>query len=265
MADDNTEVTNVESSVQDQATQDTQPQFSEIEQQAMAQGWVPEDQYKGPGKWRSAEDFLDRGEFFKKIEAQNNKLKTQEQIINELKKHYENVQKTEFKRALETLKAEKKAALVDGDPDAVIEIDDRIASLREEQRAAESNQNNVQVDTTPNPLFIAWVGRNPWYNHNRAMKVFADDIGNKMALAGSSPDEILGEVERRIKKEFPEQFTNPNRDKPGAVESGGSKGSQRKDTFQLTDEETRVMNRFVRAGVLTKEQYIADIKASRGE
>ena len=262
---ENTEATEVNTTTEPQEPAQAERQYTEVEQQALEQGWVPEDQYKGPGKWRTAEDFLDRGEFFKKIEAQNNKLKTYEQTINELKKHYANVQKTEYERALATLKAEKKAALVEGDPDAVVDIDDKIAALREEQRNLETQPAQVQVDTTPNPTFIAWVGRNPWYNHNRAMKVFADEVGNKLALAGASPTEILGEVERRVKKEFPEQFTNPNREKPGSVESGGSKGSQAKSNFQLTDEETRVMNRFVRAGILTKEQYIADIKASRGE
>ena len=68
-----------------------------------------------------------------------------------------------------------------------------------------------------------------------------------------------------MKEEFSHKFQNPNRAKPAAVESGSAKGSgQKKDNFQLTDEETRVMNRFVKAGVMTKDEYIAEIKASRG-
>lgn len=247
-----------------QENQNSEPQYTEIEQRAMEQGWVPEDQYSGPGKWRNAEDFLDRGEFFKKIEQQNKRLSAYEQTLQDLKKHHEKVRETEYKRALATLREEKKAALNDGDADAVVDIDDKIAELREEAKRVETAP-AINTNVEPDPRFMIWVNKNPWYNTNKAMKVFADEVGQKMALNGATPQEILVEVERRVKREFPESFNNPNRDKPGAVESGSVKSGGRKESFTLTAEETRAMHRFVNAGVLTKEQYIAEIKASRGE
>jgi hypothetical protein len=57
------------------STVNTTVEYSDTEKKAMAQGWVPEDQYEGTGKWRSAEEFLDRGELFAKIDEQNRATK----------------------------------------------------------------------------------------------------------------------------------------------------------------------------------------------
>jgi hypothetical protein len=246
-----------------------EPEYSEIEKQAMAQGWVPEDQFTGHGKWRTAENFLDRGELFAKIDEQNRRLKAGEQTTQALKAHLEKVRKTEYARALADLRAEKKAALIEGDADAVINAEEKIDSLKEEQRQEEQREAIVARDNAPAqepPEVIAWKARNSWYTTDQAMKIYADQVGHELVLKGMmSPEAVLAEVERRTRKEFADRFVNPNRAKAGAVEGGGSKGGHTtKDSIQLTDEETRVMNRFVKAGVLTKEEYMADIKASRG-
>jgi hypothetical protein len=239
-------------------------EYSDVEKQAMAQGWVPEDQYAGHGKWRSAEDFLDRGELFAKIDENKRRYQALEQTTTDLKRHLERVRKTEYNRALETLRAERKAALAEGDAEAVVQAEDKIDNLKsefvqEQQQAAQQAQQAL-----PNPVFVAWAQRNTWYETDKAMKVYADQIGHELALQGYPPKAILDEVEKRTKKEFQHKFVNPNRAKATEVEGGGSRGSQPKETFKLTEEETRVMNRFVKAGVLTKEEYIADLKAERG-
>lgn len=268
---------NLSQEVADEVVQDTggehqqsnEPSYSDTEKRAMAQGWVPKDQFTGSGKWRDAEEFLDRGELFSKIDEQNRRNKALEGTVEELKKHYRKVQETEYQRALNHLRQEKKAALIDGDADKVIAIDDQIDTAKAEQAAAmqqiERLQQPQNVQEVPNPAFVAWVNRNPWYQNETAMKVFADSVGADLARAGmKNPTEILEEVERRTKKEFSHKFTNPNRSKPGSVDSGGTRtGNARNDSFQLTAEETQVMNKLVRHGVMTKEEYIADIKASR--
>lgn len=263
MADENTEVTNEGTPNTEVAqVQSAQPEYTEAEQRAMEQGWVPQDQFTGHGKWRPAEEFLDRGELFAKIEEQKRRLQSVEGTAQELKKHLEKVRKTEYQRALDTLRADKKAALNEGDADAVVAIDDKIADLREEQKQVESAP--VVQSQEPNPVFVIWENRNPWYKTDRAMKVYADNIAQELAAKGMAPVELLNEVERQTKKEFAHKFTNPNRNKPGAVEAGGSKGSVKNDNFELSDAEKRVMDKFVKSGLMTREEYIADIKAERG-
>jgi hypothetical protein len=93
------------------------------------------------------------------------------------------------------------------------------------------------------------------------MRAYADRIGNKLGASGMSPNEILTEVEAAVKKEFAAKFENPNRNKPSAVEAGSNKAAGKKDSFQLSEEERRVMRRFVsQIPGMTEEKYIADLK-----
>jgi hypothetical protein len=241
-------------------------QLTEIEQRAQAQGWVPKDEWDGdPEQWRPAKEFIDRGELFKKIEDQNKTIKEFRHTLQEFAKHHEKVKKVEYERALSDLKAEKKAALTDGDADAVIEIDEKIAMVRDAQKEATAPVNVPPPPPETNILFQNWVERNGWYNNNTAMRAFADRIGNDLgARGGVSATDILAEVERQVKKEFAHKFQNPNRDKPGAVEGSSSKGGKKNDSFALSEEERRVMRRFVSSGALTEEQYIADLKKIKG-
>ena len=266
---DSDEQNQVESNAEasEQQTQQ-EPAYTEAEQRALAQGWVPKDQYTGTGKWRDAEEFLDRGELFAKIDEQNRKLRNTESTLEELKKHYRKVAETEYKRALADLKNQKKEALNEGNADLVIEIDEQIdATKTEADTAMRQIDARMQPQEVPNPAFLAWVNRNPWYQTDTAMKIYADTIGAELHSKGMyNPTEILTEVERRVKKEFVHKFNNPNRGRPGTVEGNTTRAGQSKgnDTFQLTPEETQVMNKLVRHKVMTREEYIADIKAERG-
>jgi hypothetical protein len=268
MADENKdeEVGTSETTTSTESTTTTQREYTPVEERAMAQGWVPEDQYTGHGKWRSAEDFLDRGELFAKIDEQNRRLRAQDETVTQFKKHLERVRKTEYNRARAELLAEKRNALVEGNADAVVEVDEKIASLKQEFAYEEAiAARPVPQPPQQDPVITVWMNRNPWYNEDRAMKAFADALGNDLASKGMrDPTQILTEIERQTKKEFAHKFVNQNRGKPGAVEGASGKGSGPRDSFQLTDEETRVMNRFVKSGLMTKEEYIADIKADRG-
>lgn len=243
------------------------PEPTEAEQRARAQGWVPKDEWNGEGKWRDAEEYLDRGELFQKINSQRSKLRDLEENQKAFASHLKTVREAEFKRALATLRAEKKEALVEGDADGVIAADEKLIALQAEaRRLAEQERQAPQVSNEPHPDFVQWQAKNPWYSDsNRAMKAFADVEGIKLSQQGLSPAEVLREIEAQVRKEFPEKFTNPNRSKPGAVEAGTRSGPSKAEAYQLSDSERKVMNTLVRSGTITKEQYIADLKAAKGE
>jgi hypothetical protein len=221
------------------------PQYSPAETTAMEQGWVPKEQWTGDGKWRDAEAFLDRGELFGKIDRQNR----------------------EIKRAIASLRAEKKTALQEGNADAVIEIEDRLDTIRDHQTEARMRASQPQyVDNgESHPEFQAFVNKNPWYTQSRPMKSYADALGTELREQGKSPSDVLRAVEAAVRKEFPQRFSNPNRDRPSGVESGtGNSGtSNSSDKFVLNDMEKKMMNRLVESGVLTKEKYMADLKAKK--
>jgi hypothetical protein len=238
-----------------------EPQFTEIEQRASEQGWRPKDEWDGePDDWRTAREFLDRGEFFRKIDDQNRTIKELRKTQIDLTKHLETVRKTEFQRALATLKNQKKTALAEGDVERVIELDDEIAETRT-QMAQAPVQHPVEVDPQLNPIFVSWKQRNSWYDTSDAMRAYADRLGNQLT---GSPSEILAEVEKAVKKEFAHKFENPRRQAASAVEGGANKGpASKKEDFKLTDEERRAMQRFVRQGIITEEQYMKDLKEAK--
>ena len=237
-----------------------EPQLSAAEEKAMDQGWVPQDQWEGdPDQWRPAKEFLDRGELFKKIEDQNRTIKEFKRALDDLKGHHAKTRETEYARALQSLKTQKKTALEDGDADSVIRLDDQIDLVKAEQSKLQV-QDAVQQPTQVDPEFTSWVDKNSWYESNQPMRAYADALGRDLAFKGLTPSAVLKEVERQVKMEFPNKFTNPNRNKPGSVEGSTNKGGKSGDSYTLSDDERRVMQRFVRTGVMTEKEYIDQLK-----
>lgn len=247
-----------------------EPQLSPAEAQAMEAGWVPKEEYlkrddAEEHKWVDAGEFLRRGELFKKIEDQSKQLKDVRSALNEMKKLHGQVREVEYKRALDALKAQKKAALEDGDADAVMAAEDRIELVKEQVKQLQDEPQTVQDTGSEHPEFVAWTEQNSWYKNSSPMKAFADALGQDLARAGNSPSEVLRKVAAEVRKEFPNKFRNPNQDKPGAVESGKGSGTSRAGSFQLTDEERRVMHTFIRTGVFkTEKEYVEELKKVRG-
>jgi len=242
----------------------TTKELSPVEQKASEQGWVPQDEWDGdPEQWRPAKEFLDRGELFKKIEDQNRTIKEFKRALDDLKGHHAKTRETEYKRALDALKAQKIAALEEGDAAAVIKLDDQIDLVKDEQSKLRQSADQQQ-EPGVNPEFTNWVDKNKWYETSQPMRAYADALGRDLAYKGLTPSEVLAEVERQVKQEFPNKFTNPNRQKPGAVEGSTNKGGKQANEVVLSDDERRVMQRFVRTGVMTEKQYMEELKRVKG-
>lgn len=263
MADENKEEVivegNTEGSDKEQVKQPT-----EIELRAREEGWVPLEEWSGdPDAWRPAKEFVDRGELFKKIDDQNRTIKEFKRALDDLKQHHSKVRETEYKRALQALKEQKKEALLEGDVDRVISLDDEIDLVKQEQTKLKEPTTEVTQQEQA-PEFVAWVNRNKWYENNEPMKAFADAIGRNLAMSGMAPNKVLEEVEKQVRAEFPNRFRNPNKDKPGAVEGSTNKGTGSNQSVNMSDDERRVMQRFVRTGVMTEKEYIAEWKRVNG-
>jgi hypothetical protein len=237
-----------------------------IEDRAREQGWRPKEEFEGdPSKWVSAETFVAKGELIDRIEALGKKLKDADKTINMLKEHHVKVKESEFKRAVDFLKSQKKVAFEAGDVDKIIEIDDRIAEVRETQKA-QAEQMEVDAGNELHPDFAAWVSENKWYERDAEMRADADAFGDAYARnnPNKTPTQVLEYVTNKIKKTYADKFQNPNRTKPNGVEGGGTRQGGSRDSFSLTEEEAKVMNTFVRNGIMTKEEYIKEVKRMRG-
>lgn len=243
----------------------TPQQTSSVEDRAREQGWKPKEEYEGdPTKWVSAETFVAKGELIERIEALGKKLKDSEKAVKMLTEHHSKVKETEFKRAIEFLKAQKKQAYENGDVDKIIEMDDKIAEVRETQKAQKAAE---EVETAPelHPDFVSWVSENKWYKSNNEMKAEADAIGQAYASnhPDVSPEKVLEYVTGRIKKLYPEEFQNQNRNRPSSVEGGSGRQAASSEAFSLSEEEKKVMNTFIRNGIMTKEEYLSEVKRMR--
>ena len=244
------------------------PQISDVEKRARDMGWVPQDEYTGdPVKWKSAEVFVALDEPIKRIESQSQELKQVRKALEALKQHHSKVAETEYQRAIRDLKSQRKQALVDGDIDTFERLEDEIEIAKEQfTTIKQAAQSPAVEDPQPvvHPEFRSWLNRNSWYESYSYMRQFADDAGAKFHRQGLDRAEVLKKVEEAVRKEFPNKFTNPNKERAPGVEEGGTKSGKRTETIELNEQERNIMNTLVRSGALTKEQYIADLKKAKG-
>lgn len=240
--------------------------LSPVESKAAEQGWKPKEEWVAeggdPDEWRSAREFVDRGELLKQIHNQNRKLKQVEQGFDALKTHHGVVYEKAYKDALAALKSQRRAAMIDGDLDAVEAIEEAIEEKKEEFQQAKIAEKPVG----PAPEFVAWVDRNSWYESNEDLREFADFKGISYAKKhpGVDPVAVLKYVEEEVKKKFPEEF-GVRRGAPSPV-AGVDKTARkgRADAFELTEQEESIMKNLVRSKTMTKEEYIAELKKVRG-
>lgn len=254
--------TNVETQEQTQ-----QVELSEIEVKAMNMGWRPIEEFDGPeDEFIDAKEFVRRAPLFDKIEHQSKELKNVRKALEALKTHYTRVQETEYNRALASLKEARKEALSQGDGDRFELIDNEITKVEKQVADIKQVQETPLVqDEVVHPEWQNWNNKNPWYQAVDYMRNYADQVGAKFAAQGMQPSEVLKEVEKAVRKEFPHKFNNPNKDSAPDVESSRQiSRSSRKDNIELTEQERKVMNTLVSTGQLTKEKYLADLKKIKG-
>lgn len=237
--------------------------LSPTQQEALSQGWVPKEEFEGDAeKWVDAGEFIRRGELFRKIESQSKELKDVRKALAELAKHNSKIREVEYQRALDALKQEKKNALSEGDADRVVDLDEKIDLVKTQQRQDQQASAREVVPQEMHPELKNWINRNGWYETTSSMRGWADARGVELAQEGKSPNEVLTALEKEVKTRFPEKFHNPNRDRAAAVEPPARQRASKADAeYELSDVEKQVMNTLIRQGVMTKEKYIADLKA----
>lgn len=245
--------------------QDEQPQLAPIELEAMENGWKPEEDFKADPKnegkkWRSAEEFMDRKSLFDRIETGNHEVKQLKKTLQQLSQHHANVEKKAYEKALADLKAERKVAIQENDMARAEELRDEMDDLRDKISEVKPP---VEIPTGPPPELVEFKTRNSWYQRDDAMTRYADSVGQELFNQGLSPTKVLEGVEKKTREAFPEKFRNPNRESaPEMVPSGKRAGST--TGFRLSDDEEKIVKNFVATGIMTRDQYVAELKKLRG-
>ena len=248
-------------------TPESTVQTNPYEGEAREMGWRPKEEWQGePEKWRDAKEFVERGELYGKIDTVSRELKETRKALKMLQEHHSKVKDVEFRRAVEELKLAQRKHLEDGNADEYLKTTELLTDIKAEQKARQVVEEVTPKQPQVDPRFIEWTKENTWYEKNMDMREYADIIGQGYAKSHPTVDpvEVLKYVTREVKVRFRDNFENPNRTKPNSVESGSTQQVKKKESIELDDEERKVMNTFIRQGVMTKEEFLEQVKLMRG-
>jgi hypothetical protein len=252
----------------------------DVEAQARALGWVPEDEYTGnPSKWADAETFLEvharnNGSLRKAVAKQADELAELRRQMQGMDAAHKRIfdlqikkQKDEFDQQIAFLKAQKKEALRAGEHETAADIDDLLDSLRERGPELPDLPEGTSPKTTPqaqdwrkNPTLVEWAGRNPWFEKDEDMSAYAGGMGQQ--IRNANPDmpfeALLEEVTKRVKRAFPQKFAAGRRNPvegatPGAT---GGAGAGRNSYEALPREAKQACDEAVAEGGITRKQWV---------
>ena len=258
------------SATQEAQTEGTEVEVSEVDEETLAeakrQGWVPQSDYNGPeDRWVDADTFVKKGKEINALLRKDNEFLKREvsemkTTMMEFKKFHADTEKRAYDRAMLDLRDQKKEAINTGDGDKVLQIDDAIDELKQ-ARAIEKV--DVRPSNQPDPTFVQWNEDNPWFGKDTELTEEANLIGEVIkrkqpTLIGEA---FLDEVTKRVKKAYPEKFTNSNRGRPSPVEGttapkASAKGG--KGYNDLPPEAKAACQKFEKSGLLSRDQYLKE-------
>ena len=155
------------------------------------------------------------------LKSENEKLQTQ---ISNLDKGYITEYGTRIESQLASASDALKKALEVNDAEAIVKANQAIAKATIEQerhrlakerqesqpevKPQEQTQPQAQPEAQVDPKAKAWAEDNPWFGENEEMTMLAMGLDKKLKQEGFDPrsDEYYTEINKRIRKRFPEEF-----------------------------------------------------------
>ena len=168
-----------------------------------------------------------------------------------------------YEAEIAQLKQAKKEALSQGDGDRAVEIDDKIDNLKEEVTAAKAEA--TKAATPPpslNPELNSWLEKNEWFGTDKRLTGVANGIGEALraenpALQGQA---FLDKLDEELSP-YLSPKTKARENTPNPVEGRTSTrpATSKKQSYDnLPAEAKSACDKFVKQGLLTREQYLAD-------
>ena len=196
---------------------------------------------------------------------------------------------TSIQTGLEAAQQELAAAIQNGDAEAQVKANKRIATLAFENAKLEqakqnqpvadekpvtnlSQANQVNIPQTDDPINMdpkaeAWAAKNPWFGTDRAMTYTAFEIHKDLTeREGFDPssDEYYAEVDKRIKVDFPHKFGKTENKQTAApvqtVASATRSVKPGRKTVRLTSSQVAIAKKL---GV-PLEEYAKQLKNTEG-
>lgn len=244
-------------------------QLSDDEKLAIESGWKPKDQWEGPeDEWKPAKVFNEIGALKKQLSDKDKETKKLNKVVAMMKEHHLNVRQAAYKDAMEAIKRERQEALKAEDFAKAEALRDKMDEIKDNYDRSGTLPPQVErelreVNTTPDPAFVSFLDRNPWYKvgGTDSMSKKADALG--YAYTQSNPEwsfkQVIEAVEKDIRQLYPDKFSTPR----SPVNDGGSRradaGGKRKD-FGLSPEEKAMAKSFG----MSEEDYAKELQSYRG-
>src|ERR1700682_2505370 len=234
---------------------------------ARAEGWRPKEEWQGdPEQWRSAKEFLDRGELLGKIKSQSQEIREVKKLAESLSQYNKNVFIASYEKALADLTEAKAKALDEGGKGKkVVKLDEAI----DQTRTALAQIRAQPVSTTPepaveSPAFVRFKEQNPLYKKDPDFVDWAHGVALRFAKAndGATEQVVYDYITERAKTKYPNQGrTGPpspdgeGRSSGGNSSSGDKGGAKAFDALiaRLPEEHAAVAKDLVKRGYVTKE------------
>ncbi len=230
---------------------------------ATEQGWKPKEEFAGDaGTWVPADEFLRRGELFGKIKDLKSEIHSRDQRHTEELKLIQKELMAVRKSSLEQAKRELQAQLDN--------TEDKTEAIRLTKEVAKVEADIAEVKAPPaqpvvNPPEVqTWLSdNNSWYNKDSDMTLDADSAAAVYVAKnpGASPKDVLVAVDKQMKRLYPDKFGEKKVSTPPSPESGIKKvvpPTGKKTRNDLPEEHRRVMEVFIKRGITTEKQYLAD-------
>ena len=192
---------------------------------ASEQGWTPKEDWKGdPDKWVDAPVFVERGDKIagilkSRLDRQDTQIKSLQESNRQFGEYHKKTlaeQKQKNAERVSELQAKLAQAVTDGDGQEFQRTNHEISKLQEE---GQPQPENYQREW--DRLSDQWVTDNAWYGEKPKLKRYADGLADELRAQGFDGPAYFAEISKRVREDFPEEFSNPNRDKPNGLESGG--------------------------------------------
>jgi hypothetical protein len=178
---------------------------------------------------------------------------------------------------LDKAKAAYKAAYESGDPDALLDAQEKLNLLQNEKVRYESYKPAARPQAAPQPTYqqqtpqaprpsdraLEWAKRNDWFEKDSEMTGYAYGLHQKLVTNGVAPDseQYYNEIDKAVRRVFPEKFDDgileesaPQR-QAGNVVAPAARSGKKPRKVQLTSTQVALAKRLG----LSNEQYAAQL------
>lgn len=246
--------------------------------EASRKGWMPKDKFKGdPDTWVDAQTFLDRGEkinknLIREVKELRAQIASFEGTREQFKKFHEETiarKDQELDAAIRQLRVQRAEAIREGEDEAAINLEDRIDTLREEQKSlkkqAPAADDTASAQARSEAIMESWIADgNDWFKSDPKLRAYALSMGEELLASGETlrDREFLDKISGLMREEFPAKFraTNPNRHRPSGAESQRQATSTsvagNRSKADLPAADRALMEEFVKSGWTTEEAFL---------